>query len=111
MIEKQELIKTMAALFQVNRDMAMRVALDSVIGGSDKDKRMALQIDGAAKGIKMLADFLDITDKELEQPVTDEEKEEMLGKIKKKTEDEQREAAKRMVGMILGDGPLGGFKC
>ena len=109
MIEKQELIKTMAALFQVNRDMAMHVALDSVIGGSDKDKRMALQIAGAEKGIKMLADFLDITDEELEQPVPEEEKENMVKKIEKKTDDEMRAKAEKMVGMILGNGPLGGL--
>ena len=107
MIEKQELKKVLAALYQANRDVAERNAMRGALTGNEMDTRTAIQIHGAAKGVAMVADYFGIKQEELEVELPEEEIEEILKVVSESLRKENEKMAKEMVGMILGKGPLG----
>lgn len=107
MIEKNELKKTLAALFQANRDVANNSAMKGVLAGDEGEIRMAVQIHGEAKGVLMVADVFGIIKEELEAELPEEEIAEILKKASASMRRENERMAKEMIGMILGQGPLG----
>ena len=107
MIEKQELKKVLAALFQANRDVAESHAMMGALTGNELETRTAIQIHGAAKGVTMVADYFGIKKEELEVEIPKEAIEEILKVVSERLQKENEKMAKEMVGMILGKGPLG----
>ena len=107
MIEKQELKKVLAALFQANRNVAEEHAMMGALTGDEMKTRKAIQIHGAAKGVAMIADYFGITKEELEADTPKEDIEAILKVVSERIRKENEKMAKEMLGMILGNGPLG----
>ena len=107
MIEKQELKKVLAALFQANRDVAEEHAMMGALTGNELKTRAAIQIHGAAKGVSMIADYFGIKKEELEVEIPKEEIEAILKVVSESLQKENEKMAKEMVGMIRGKGHLG----
>lgn len=107
MIEKQELKKVLAALFQANRDVAEEHAMKAALTGDEMGTRTAIQIHGAAKGVVMIADYFGITQEELEADTPKEDIEAILKVVNENLRKENEKMAKETLGMILGKSPYG----
>ena len=110
MIEKQELKKVLAALFQANRDVAEGRAMMGALTGNEMDTRTAIQIHGATKGVMMVADYFGIDKDELEVELPEEEVNEVLKKCSENGMSDKEREIRNALSTIVGAGANGFMK-
>lgn len=110
MIEKQELKKVLAALFQTNRDVAEGRAMMGALTGDEMETRAALQIYGAAKGAIMVADYFGIDRDELKMELPMEEINEVMEKCSEGTMGDKKREIRNALSTIIGAGANGFMK-
>ena len=104
MIEKQELKKVLAALYQANRDISNNSAMMGVLACDERKIRTAIQIHGAAKGVMMVADYFGIDKEELEVELPEEEVNEVLKKCSKGVMGDKEREIRNALSTIVGAG-------
>ena len=104
MIEKQELKKVLAALYQANRDISNNSAMKGVLECDEREIRTAIQIHGAAKGVTMVADYFGIKKEELEVELPEEEVNEVLKKCRDRMMSEKEREIRNALSTITAAG-------